>query len=72
MIRVVLRHEDDAENVLLGDFPPSEIRPLLELMGTSVIFTPDDDECRLSGTTQFVTSGPEMARRYIYEVVLKS
>ena len=72
MIRVVARHEEDAESVLVGDFAPSEVRPLLELMDTAVIFHGEmANECRLSGTTQLVLAGPASARRYVLEVMLQ-
>lgn len=47
-IRVIMRHIDDADGRLLGDFPPTEIGPLLDVLADTRIYWSDDhDDCAL-------------------------
>lgn len=45
MIRVVLRHIDSADSVLLGDFAPSELPALKELVADARVYWADWAEC---------------------------
>lgn len=44
MIRVVLRHENETEGSLVGDFPPSEIDGLLDRLRFERIYLGDISE----------------------------
>jgi hypothetical protein len=71
MIRVLVRHVDDAEGTLLGDFPPSEIRPMLEVLDAARIYWSDTaDDCEVD-STQLVLGGGTGAPRYVLEVLLE-
>jgi len=71
MIRVVLRHENDADGVMLGDFTPSEVRPLIELLSEASVFAENGDLVEVEGTTQFVLGGGRGAPRYVFEIILR-
>lgn len=71
MIRVVIRHVDDAESTLLGDFPPSEIRPMLEVLDTARIYWSDDADDVSVASTQLVLAGGNAAPRYVLEVLVE-
>lgn len=72
MVRVVLRHVNDTEGRLLGDFPPSEIRPLMELLDSTPIYA-GDDPCVVSpgAPSQFVSHGGPGAPRFVLEVLVE-
>lgn len=48
MIRVVARHIVDAEGTLIGDFPPSEIQGLIDLLDRYDIHLDDSDALEFS------------------------
>lgn len=59
MIRVTLRTIDDVDGALLGDFPPSEIPGLLQLLKTTRIYFGDDyEDAELVDNGQFSLSYP--------------
>lgn len=71
MIRVTVRHVDSVGGILLGDLPPSEIRPLLELMGTTALNWGDLTDVGLNeDPAQFVEAGGTGAPRYCLEILL--
>lgn len=58
MLRVLMRLANSSESLLLGDFPPSEVAPLLKLLSdTGVSIT----------STEIVAAGIA-GRRYVYEI----
>lgn len=76
MIRVTARHIDDGRSVLVGDFPPSEIRPLMEALNDwpTFMFDPEaesiHEEPTLNGA-QFVTMGGINAPRLGLEILFE-
>ena len=73
MIRVVLRHIDYAEGLLIGDFPPSEIPALIDLLvRTRIVFSDEADDCRLSPDLrhQIIQFETEKSTRAVMEILL--
>ena len=71
MLRVLVRHINDADSTLVGDLPPSEVRALLELLGTTDISWGDRADVGLyEGGPQFIESGGMGAPRLCYEILL--
>lgn len=74
MIRVVLRHVLEADSILLGDFPPSEVRPLLDLLDQTRIVVNDEwDDVMMfmDQPMQLVQGGRGMSRRYVLELLVE-
>lgn len=56
MIRVLLRHIDDAEGFLIGDFAPSEIDDLVHrLRSTRIYYVADEAEATQSEDAKVAT-----------------
>jgi hypothetical protein len=73
MIRVVLRDIDDADGVLLGDFPPSELFDLQQLLSKTHVWFGEDDRPDAEPKdiiAQFIVSGHRDARRMVLELVV--
>jgi hypothetical protein len=71
MIRVVLRDIDDADGVLLGDFPPSELFDLQQLLSKTHVWFGEDDPAEPKDIiAQFIVSGHRDARRMVLELVV--
>ena len=74
MIRVIARHVEDAKSILVGDFAPSEVRPLMELLDEYPVnlFEPESEthheESSLFGA-QIVTMGGRNACRVGLEII---
>lgn len=77
MIRVVVRHVvHESEGALLGDFPPSEIPALLELLEshqTRIYDSSLENNLRLVEDTpplQLIKVGRSGSPRYVLEILL--
>lgn len=73
MIRVVMRHVEDAGQRLLGDFEPDQIEPLLAALGnTRILWDEESDDCvLLQRPTQLVLSNAPGAPRMLMEILVE-
>lgn len=47
MIRVVLRHIDDLNGAIVGDFPPSDLDGLIDRLRSTSIYLNEHEDCKL-------------------------
>lgn len=72
MIRVLLRHIDDADGRLLGDYLPSEIDGLIErLMQGRIYWDDESDDCSLCDDPCQWVSTEEARPRMVLEVLIE-
>lgn len=64
MIRVVLRHIDQADGTYVGDFPPSEINQLVDHLAANRIYIDDvcEDGALCEDALQWTITTPETSR----------
>lgn len=75
MIRVVIRHVNDAEGTLVGDFPPADIPVLVDLIRRTPLYMGDEsDYAQLAdldvGPLQLVVAEGSTPR-LVFEVIIE-
>lgn len=76
MIRVIARHIDEADGVLVGDYPPSEIDALVELLGSARVHLSDEDYVdvdllRDANSLQFIVDTTGRYPRMVLEILFE-
>lgn len=72
MIRVVLRHVDDAEGAIVGDFLPSEIDGLIDRLRWTDIYVGEHELCKLDIDPFQWTYTDEARPHAIFEILVSS